>query len=103
MFKVILVANKDDDYFFVSVILHLLEPLADRFERLPLCDVVNEEHSDGLSVVGVSDRPVPLLASCIPDLSPDHHVSNRDIVRGELNTNRRRSLLLKLIARISEQ
>ena len=35
LFKVALIADKDDSYFFICVVSYLLEPLSDRFEGGP--------------------------------------------------------------------
>ena len=35
LFKVALIADKDDSYFFICVVSYLLEPLSDGFEGGP--------------------------------------------------------------------
>ena len=35
LFKVALIADKDDSYFFISMIPYLLKPLSDGFEGTP--------------------------------------------------------------------
>ena len=83
------------------MVAHLLQPLADRLEGDSPREVVDQEHADGLAIVGIRDCSVPLLASRVPDLRPDEHVLDFDVVRGELDANRRVCLPLELVFRIT--
>lgn len=100
--QVALVSDQNDGDFLVRVVAHLLQPLADRFERDAARDVVDQKHADGLSVVSVRDRSITLLAGRVPDLRPDQLVLHWHIVRCELNSNRCMRLSFKLVFRVSE-
>ena len=100
--EIALVADEDDGDFLISMVAHLLQPFADRFECLSAGDVVDEENPDRLSVVGVRDCTVPFLAGRVPDLSPNENVLYGHVVRGKFDSNCSVRLALKLIFCVSE-
>lgn len=69
--QIALVTDQHDHDIGVGVVSQLLQPPVDIVVGLVLADVVDEEGTDGATVVGRGDGPVALLTSSIPDLCLD--------------------------------
>lgn len=69
--QIALVTNQHDHNIRVSVVTQLLQPPVDIVVGLVLADIVDEEGTDGATVVGRGDGPVALLTSSIPNLCLD--------------------------------
>ena len=78
--EIALVSHEDDDDFFISVILNFCEPFTYCFVGRSARDIIDEEHTNGLPVVGVRDSPIPLLASCVPNLRSDQVILDLHVV-----------------------
>jgi hypothetical protein len=85
------------------VVSHLLQPLVKVGKGRPARYIVDEKHPDGLPVVSIRDCAVPLLASGVPNLSPDERVLHLNRLRCELHSNRHRCLPFKLVFRVSKK
>lgn len=62
LLEVVLVADDDDLYLIVGVVLDLEEPLVETLEGIPLGQVEHQEGRDGGLVVGAGDGLEGLLA-----------------------------------------
>lgn len=69
--QIALVTDQHDHDIGVGVIAQLLQPPVDIVVGLVLANVVDEEGTDGATVVGRCDGPVAFLPSSIPDLCLD--------------------------------
>ena len=87
--QIALVAHQHDDDVRVGVIPQLLKPSRDVLVCLVLADIVDEEGTDGASVVSRRDRTVTFLTSGVPNLRLDGLGFDLDGPRGELDTDGR--------------
>lgn len=87
MSQIALVTDKHDNNVGVGVVAELLEPSRDVLVSLVLADIVNEEGTDGTTVVGGGDGAVAFLTSSIPDLRLDGLGVDLNGSRGELDTD----------------
>ena len=101
--EIALVTDENDGYFLIGVVPHLLQPLSNRFKRCPPRNIVDEKNADRLSIISVRNGTVPFLTSRVPDLCPDKHVLDWNVVRGEFHSNRSMRLPLELVFRVAEQ
>lgn len=69
--QIALVPDQHDDNVGVSVVPEFLQPPVDVIVGLVLADIVHKESPDSTAIVGRRNRPVPLLACRVPDLSLD--------------------------------
>ena len=72
--EVQLVADEHNHNFRLSVFLHLFDPFLDVHEGLLFCDVVDDQGTDGFSIMGCGDGAETLLTSGVPDLHFHFHV-----------------------------
>lgn len=96
--QIALVTNKHNDNVAVSMIPQLLQPSGDILVGLMLADVVDEESSDGATVVGRGDGAVAFLAGGIPDLGLDGFGVNLDAAGGELDADCRLAVEVEFVA-----
>mmetsp|Transcript_29935 Transcript_29935/g.63811 ORF Transcript_29935/g.63811 Transcript_29935/m.63811 type:complete len:305 (+) Transcript_29935:896-1810(+) len=97
--QVALISHKHDHYVAIRMVPELLQPPANVVERGLLRDVVHQQGTHSTPVVCAGDRPVPLLASRVPNLSFDRLSVHLHAPGCELNPNGGLGLQHKLIAR----
>lgn len=85
LLEVALVAHHQAHHVLVPVVLELLQPLLQVFEGGGPSDVVDQQGPHCSSIVGASHRPVPFLASRVPDLHLNGLAVNLDDFGGELD------------------
>ena len=96
--------SEDHDFDVTArVFLDLVQPDWDAKKTFTVRQIEDNDYAIGALVVCISDRPVPLLSSCIPYLSTYQHVLDRHIMCSKLNANSRVCLSLELILCISEE
>lgn len=78
--------------------MELIEPSADAVEGGPATDVVDEERTDGATVVGGGDSSEALLASGVPDLGLDLLAIDEQLLRLELDADGRLGVGVELVA-----
>lgn len=101
--QIALVSNQHDDDVRVCMVPQLLQPPSDVLVRLVLADVVDEQRTDGASVVCGGDGAVALLTSSVPNLGLDRLGINLDGARGEFDTDGRLGVKVELVARETAQ
>jgi len=101
MLQIALVAHEHDHNLGHGVLAELAEPPAHVLVRLRLGDVVHEQRAHSTAVVRARDRPVPLLAGCVPNLRFYDLVIDVYRARGKLNSDGRLRLEVELVARES--
>ena len=82
---------------------HFIEPLIEIVEGRSARDVIDQQHTDCLSVVGVRNCPVSLLPRRVPYLRADEGILYLHRLGSELHANGHRGLALKLVFGVSEQ
>lgn len=87
MSQIALVSDKHNDDVTVGMIPQLLQPPRDVLVCLVLADIVDEESTNGTTVVCRGDGAVTFLASGIPDLGLDCFGVDLDAAGGELDTD----------------
>lgn len=95
--QITLVTHKHDDNVGIRVVSEFLQPPGDVVVGLVLADVVNEQGTNGATIVGRSNSSVSLLAGSIPDLSLDCLRINLDRAGCELDAYRRLRVEVELI------
>lgn len=63
LLQVGLIAHKDNLHLIMTMILNLIEPSVNILERVPFCDIVNQECRDGALIVRARDRLEGFLSS----------------------------------------
>lgn len=66
--EVALVADQNHAGHALTVLLELADPIFDAFEGVPVAYVEYDEHGIAVPVVELQQRPVTLLAGCVPNL-----------------------------------
>jgi hypothetical protein len=72
----------------ISMLLDLRDPVANRFERTAICDIVHEEDSLGTAEVRGGNGTEALLTSRVPNLELDASAINIDVLDLEIDSNR---------------
>ena len=103
MSQIALVTNKHNNNIRVGMVSELLQPAVDVLVSLVLADIVNEEGTDGATVVGRSDRTVALLTSGIPDLCLDGLGVDLDRASSKLHTDGGLGVQVELVPSESTQ
>lgn len=103
MSQIALVTDKHNNNVGVGMVAQLLQPSGDVLVGLVLADVVNEEGTDGATVVGGCDGAVTLLAGSIPNLGLDRLGVDLDRTGGELDTDGGLGVEVELVAGESAQ
>ena len=67
-FLVIFVAHEDNLYFFLTLLIKLVEPILGISIRLRIRDIKNDEHSIHISIADGSNSAISLGTCCIPQL-----------------------------------
>lgn len=98
MAQITLVTNKHDDNVGVGVVAQLLEPSRDILVCLVLADIVDEEGTNGATVVGGGNGTVSFLAGGIPNLCLDGLGVDLDGARGEFDTDGGLGVEVELVA-----
>jgi len=102
--KIVFVANENDLNFIVCVLAHFQKPPFQVLKRLSFRNVVDEQHANGLSVVGIGDGSVPFLSRSVPYLSANVDSSfYLHLLGGKLHPNRERRLVFELVFGVAEQ
>ena len=101
--QIALVSHQHDDDIRVGMVSQFFEPSRHILIGLVLADVVDEQRSDGASIVGRRDGTVSLLASSIPDLSLDGLGVDLDRSSCKLNADGRFGLEVELVSSESTQ
>lgn len=96
--QIALVTDQHDHNIGVGVVPQLLQPPVDIVVSLVLADVVDEEGTDGATVVGRGDGPVALLTSSIPDLCLDGLGVDLDRASRELHADGGLGVQVELVA-----
>jgi len=103
LLEVGLVSDEQHDYVVLSVLAELRIPFLNIVEGAGLGDVVHQKGADSVSVVGVRDGSVPLLARGVPDLCAHLLVLDLNVSRRELNADRRLRVLFELVLRVAKE
>lgn len=103
MSQIALVSNQHNDNIRISMVPQLLKPSGNVLVGLVFANVVDQQSSNGASVVCGSDGTVSLLASSIPNLCFDRLRIYLDRPSSELYTNRRLRVQVELVPRESTQ
>lgn len=85
--QIALVSHQHDDNICIGVIPQLFEPSCDVLVCLVLADVIDEQRSDGTSIVSRGDCAVSLLTGGVPNLCLDGLGVDLDGSCGKLHTN----------------
>lgn len=101
--QITLVPDQHDDDVSIGVVTQLLEPPGHVFVCLVLADVVDEQGTDGASVVSGSDGAVSLLPRGIPDLRLDCLLVDLDRPGGKLDADGRLRVQVELVSRESTE
>lgn len=101
--QIALVSHQHNDDVGVGMVPQLLQPPRDVLIGLVLADVVDQQRTDGASVVCGGDGAVPLLTGGIPDLGLDGFGVNLNGARGKLDTDGRLRVQVELVARETAQ
>lgn len=89
MSQIALVSDQHDDNVGVGVVAKLFQPPVHIFVGLVFGDIINQESTDGTTVVCRGNCAVPFLTSGIPNLSLDGLGVNLDRAGRKLDTNSR--------------
>ena len=81
----------------------LLKPSFNVLEGVIFCDIINQQGSYSITVVGVCYRSIALLTSCIPDLSSHELVLHLDAPSCKFNTNGGLGSCFKLVLCVTEE
>ena len=92
-----LISHQHNSNVLVSIVFELVEPFLNALKCLLLCDVVNEQGTNGSSIISTRDSSVPLLPCSVPDLSFDDFAIALNTLRSKLNTNRCLTLEVEFI------
>ena len=71
MSQIALISDQHDDNVRVGVVPQLFQPPVHILVGLVLADIINQEGTDGTTVVGRGNGAVPFLTGGIPNLSLD--------------------------------
>jgi hypothetical protein len=96
--QIALVSDQHDDNVGIGVVPELLQPSRDVLVGLVLADIVDEEGTDGTTVVGRGDGAISLLTGCVPDLCLDGLGVDLDRSCGKLDADRRLGVQVELIS-----
>ena len=98
MSQIALVTNKHNDDIGVGVVTEFLQPAGNVVVGLVLADVVDQQGSDGTTVVSRGDGTVALLTSSIPNLCLDSLRVYLNRTCRKLHTDRGLGVQVELIA-----
>ncbi len=93
MSQIALVTDQHDYNVRIGMVSELLEPPRNVLVGLVLGNIVNQERSNGSTVVGTRNGTVALLSSSIPDLSLDRLGIDLDASGRKLDTDLIQALL----------
>lgn len=96
--QIALVSDKHDDDVAIRVISELLQPPRDILVSLVLADIVDEEGTDGATVVGRGDGAVTFLAGSVPDLGLDCFGIDLNATGSEFDADGRLAVKVELVA-----
>ena len=103
MSQIALVTNQHDNDVGVGMITKLLQPPCNILVGLVLAYVIDQQCSNGTTVVCGGDGAVSFLASSVPDLSLDGFGVHLDRSGSKLHTDSRLGIEVELVASKSAQ
>jgi hypothetical protein len=103
MSQIALVSHEHDDDVCVGMVPQLLQPPGHGLVCLVLADIVDEEGTNGATVVGRGDSAIPLLPGCVPNLRLDRLCIDLDAPGRKLDADGRLGVEVELVAGESAQ
>jgi hypothetical protein len=97
LLQIRLVSNHQTDYIFTTIVFKLFDPFFQIFEGSWSGNIIDQKGTVGTPIICTCHRPVPLLASSVPDLYFDWFVIDHDRLGSKLHSNRRLWLEVELV------